>query len=452
MGCTISKNRHGNLYFRLYHERREWKEGIQPPLKDTRENRRRAEQRAELIDAEMNAHVFDYLRWFPHGNRADEFRRTLSLVEFSPDSTLQDYFDFWIEKLAPSRLGKNALGSYRSHLKKWVLPFIGNLPCRSLNGIQVRQLQTVMKQKGCSPTLINRTLHHALRALTRDMRGHGLLDNNIFDRDFVKKIKEDPDQEPDPYSANERSRILTWFSKNYPHYYEFVFMRFWTGVRPGEATALRNRDVDLMSPVVFVRRSRSKGDEGGTKTKKRRIVQLLPEMVEVLRSHIASDADPNDYVFKTRGRLNRKGIIIGRHPINQANFQRRIWRPCLESLKIRQRPFYNTRHTYVSVLLSLGKPIGFVAKQVGCSAAVIEKHYWKWIAKKDDLVMPAGVVDAPTAKQPGDQNRYPNRHPFAFPSPSKKSEREKTKRNRNVKGGGRSRTRTCDLLHVRQAL
>ena len=43
-------------------------------------------------------------------------------------------------------------------------------------------------------------------------------------------------------------------------------------------------------------------------------------------------------------------------------------------LRMRQRPFYNTRHTYISTLLSLGKPTGFVAK-VGCSATVIEKHY-----------------------------------------------------------------------------
>ena len=47
------------------------------------------------------------------------------------------------------------------------------------------------------------------------------------------------------------------------------------------------------------------------------------------------------------------------------------------------------------------KPIGFVAKQVGASAVVIEKHYWKGIAKKDDLNMPPGAVAAPRIDEVG---------------------------------------------------
>jgi len=452
MGCTIGKNRHGNLYFRLYHEGEEWPEAIRPPLKDTEENRRRAEQRSRVIDAEIKAGMFDYLRWFPLGNRAGKFRKTVALSHLQPDITVEKYFEIWIDQLAPSRLGKNALGSYRSHLKKWVLPFFGSLPCHSLNGTHVRQLQTIMKQKSCSPTLVNRTLHHALRALVRDMRGQGLLHTEIYDGEFVKKFKEDPDQEPDPFTAKERSRILNWFLENYRHYHDFVYTRFWTGIRPGEATALRVRDLDLGNTAIFVRRSRSKGDEGGTKTKRRRVVRLLPEVVEVLRSHISTDADPDDYMFKTKGHRNRKGMIVRRSPINQANFQKRIWRQCLESLNIRQRPFYNTRHTYISTLVSLDKHFGFVAKQVGCSVTIIEKHYWKWIAKKDDLTMPSGVVDAPRVKQSDGQTRYPTRYPFVSSSPTKNLKREKEKKDHKVKFGGRSRTRTCDLLHVKQAL
>jgi len=365
MGCTVGKNRHGNLYFRLYHEGREWKEAIVPPLKDTRENRRRADKRAKLIDAEIRAGMFDYLRWFKDGNRAADFSTATHSSNLSPDTTVADYVEFWLENLALSRLGMNALGSYRSHLRKWVLPVVGELPCAVLTGGHVRELQALMRKNGCSPTLVNRTVHHAFRALVRDMRGHGLLQTQIFDREFVKKLKEDPEQEPDPYSQEERTKILSWFLENQFHYYAFVFTRFWTGLRPGEATALRIRDVDLNDGIMFVRRSRSKGHEAGTKTKKRRTVRLLPEVLEALRSIMPPDADPNEFVFKTKGHTRRDGRIVGRYPINQSNFQKRSWRTCLEALGLRQRPFYNTRHTYISTLLFVGKPIGFVAKQVG---------------------------------------------------------------------------------------
>ncbi len=452
MGCTTGRNRHRNLYFRLYYKGRDWQEAITPPLRDSRENRRRANLRARLIDAEMRTGVFDYLRWFPQGNRAAEFRAEPVSARLPPETTVQQYFDIWIGQLAPSRLGNNALGSYKSHLKRWVLASLGQLPCQSLTGAHVRQLQAFMKQRSCSPTLINRTLHHAFRAIVRDMRGHGLVIGEVFDGEFVKKLKEDPEQEPDPYSAEERTRILSWFLENQPHYYAFVYVRFWTGLRPGEATALRVRDVDLDNGILFVRRSRSKGDEGATKTKKRRAVRLFPEVLEVFRSVMQLDADPNDYLFKTKGHPTREGKIVGCHPINQSNFQKRIWRECLESLGVRRRPFYNTRHTYISTLLSTGKPIGFVAKQVGASAVVIEKHYWKWIAEKDDLKMPPGVIDAPRADQSAVQNRDPNRDPLPKFSSPKKLAAEKVKRNRTAKNGGRSRTRTYDLLHVRQAL
>src|SRR4051794_40592777 len=42
-------------------------------LLDTPDNRARVAREAELIGAEIRAGVFDYLKWFPNGNRAAEF-------------------------------------------------------------------------------------------------------------------------------------------------------------------------------------------------------------------------------------------------------------------------------------------------------------------------------------------------------------------------------------------
>ena len=49
----------------------------------------------------------------------------------------------------------------------------------------------------------------------------------------------------------------------------------------------------------------------------------------------------------------------------------------LRVLKIRPRPFYNTRHTYISYMLEIGgKPL-WVARQTGTSLDMIENHYGK---------------------------------------------------------------------------
>ena len=44
-------------------------------------------------------------------------------------------------------------------------------------------------------------------------------------------------------------------------------------------------------------------------------------------------------------------------------------------MQIRPRPFYNTRHTYITYMLDIGANPLFVARQTGTSLEMIENHY-----------------------------------------------------------------------------
>src|SRR5262245_10772265 len=57
--------------------------------------------------------------------------------------------------------------------------------------------------------------------------------------------------------------------------------------------------------------------------------------------------------------------------------------PRLERLKIRPRPFYNTRHSYTSFMLSSGVKLAFVSAQTGDSIKTLESHYTKYIPEAD---------------------------------------------------------------------
>src|SRR5437870_5378746 len=72
MACKVKVNRHGNLAFRFYWNGREFWQGTD--WKDTKKNRTKAEGKAVEITEEIKAGTFDYLKWFPEGNKADEFR------------------------------------------------------------------------------------------------------------------------------------------------------------------------------------------------------------------------------------------------------------------------------------------------------------------------------------------------------------------------------------------
>src|SRR5437879_1558820 len=90
-------------------------------LNDTPENRQRVERQAEMIGAEIRAGAFDYLRWFPNGNRAAQYQAdrgatslAVNVTEAEP-WTVKRYYVEWIERMSPTVVRASAARDYRSH-------------------------------------------------------------------------------------------------------------------------------------------------------------------------------------------------------------------------------------------------------------------------------------------------------------------------------------------------
>src|SRR5207249_5044788 len=76
-------------------------------------------------------------------------------------------------------------------------------------------------------------------------------------------------------------------------------------------------------------------------------------------------------------------------------------RSVLRALRIRPRPFYNCRHTYISMLLDAGAKPLFVCRQTGTSLEMIEKHYGDARVDADQLDEMIGELESPTGNLPG---------------------------------------------------
>ena len=100
---------------------------------------------------------------------------------------------------------------------------------------------------------------------------------------------------------------------------------------------------------------------------------------------------PDDFAFTTPAGT----------PIDEANFQRRVWLRALRALRIRPRPFYNCRHTYISMLLDAGAKPLFVCRQTSTSLDMIEKHYGDARVDADQLDEMIGELESPTGNIPG---------------------------------------------------
>ena len=72
MGCRVTVNQHGKLTFRFRWNRKDFWEGTS--LEDTPDNRKVVEGHAIEISREIEKETFDYLTWFPEGNKAHLFR------------------------------------------------------------------------------------------------------------------------------------------------------------------------------------------------------------------------------------------------------------------------------------------------------------------------------------------------------------------------------------------
>jgi len=379
MACHVKVNRHGYLAFRLFWDGRDSWEGTQ--WKDTPKNRERATARAVLISEEMESENFDYLKWFPEGNRADEFRPKIDKPVGDKPQTVREYYGEWIEKKKPPFIRLSLQRDYQQAFQKNILPFMGDM---ELNSTTVEVLENfrlyLVEERKLSLKTARNIIDGSLRAMLRDAGRR--IERNPFNDLPANWWPRLPQRAPDPYTEQERDRILAHHRNNRPYWaYAFVYFRFYTGTRPSEATALKWGSVDLMSGKATVAISRHLGEENATKTRaSRRTVSLLPNVVELLKTLLPLHVGAEDYVF-TDGQGQ---------PIDQSEFARGF-QAVLRVLKIRPRPFYNVRHTFISVALTIGCNQKWIAEQTGTSIAMIQEHYGKYIRDDGDALLRAYV-------------------------------------------------------------
>jgi len=147
-----------------------------------------------------------------------------------------------------------------------------------------------------------------------------------------------------PFSAEEVERFLD----NTPdHYKPFFFFFFITGMRFGEAAALKWENVDLSRGVIKICETRVYGKEGRAKTTdSRRKVDILPPVREALLRQQKMGLS-GQYVFK-----DRVGSCMAPDHIREV-----IWKPILAKAGLKYRPPIQARHTFAILSIDSGESL-----------------------------------------------------------------------------------------------
>jgi integrase len=385
MACKVKINRHGRLAFRLFWDGRESWEGTR--WKDTPKNRLKAEADALRISEEMERGTFDYLKWFPDGNRADEFRPKPERVgDNNEPLTVRKFFEQWILRKNPPFVRRSLERDYKQAFNKNILPFMGNLDLNSVTTDTLEDFRMhLVEERRLSVKSARNIIDGSLRAMFRDAGRR--IERNPFNDLPANWWPRLPHREPDPYSEEERDRIVNFYREHRPHReYAFVYFRFYTGTRPSEAVALKWGSVDLTNGKATFAVSRHLGEENAPKTHaSRRTVTLLPNVIALLQTLLPLRVSQDSYVFTD----------ADSKPIDQSEFARGF-QGVLRVLKMRPRPFYNTRHTFISVALTLGCNPKWIAEQTGTSLIMIQQNYGKYIRDDGDALLRAYVQERKT--------------------------------------------------------
>jgi integrase len=268
------------------------------------------------------------------------------------------------QKISPTWIKSSTMRDYKSSLNLYTLPRFGNRPIRDISYLDLEEFKAGLN---LSAKRINNILVPMRSVFTMAFK-EGILKDNVMMK--VDNLRID---EPNinPLSMDEVLKILDCV---HPHYRNCLTILFFTGLRFGEMTALKWKNVHLDRETARVCETLVYGEEGRTKTRKsNRDIDLLPPAIEALTDQYKRTGKKSDYVFLD---LNGK-------PLTPDHMREVIWKPALGKAGIEYRPMMQTRHTFATISLSEGENIGWVQHMLGHSSLqMIFTKYYAWMPKE----------------------------------------------------------------------
>jgi len=272
-----------------------------------------------------------------------------------PELTLAEFVPLYLERHAAG-VRPRTIAELRKRLRYASIAF-GEVPLRGLE----RMSGEIASWRATLPERSRYGYTQALRQTLEAAVRWGYMTRNP-----AKLAGSNPQPPPRPVRAYTFAELAAIAAELSPMYRPLPVFAAATGLRPEEWQALERRDVDHRERMLNVRRTVSSGEvvELGKTKRSRRQVPLSDRALDVLDA-LPARLDTPLLFPSVRGKL----MLLDR-------FRAREWAPAIDAAGVRTPArIYDLRSTFASNALAAGVSVFELARLMGASVAMIERHY-----------------------------------------------------------------------------
>ncbi len=289
----------------------------------------------------------------------------------------------FIASFSPHDLKRSSV-SYRVKYLENLVPFFKNIRLKEINTVTLSELNRWCRENSRSGDLSSNTL----RRYSTDLKQffNWCLDQNYLEiQPRFPKIRTENNRRPhfDNQDYNKLTRHLReyvkspypWVVRDRTMLVNYVLILANTGIRVGEARTLKWSDLKEITPKKGSNAQSEVALFVSGKTGSREVVARTAEVkkyfqriLELRQNELKETPRPDDYIF-----CNRDGSPIGSF---KKSFSSLLKSAGVEKDKDgNQRTIYSLRHTYATFRLQEGVHQFILAKNMGTSTAMLERHY-----------------------------------------------------------------------------
>ena len=221
---------------------------------------------------------------------ASTIRAKLKLGEFGfddpkPAPTFKEYADSWIKTTVPATCKESTLRDYQDILRLHVLPVFSDLIVTDITRGMVKNFLLKKLNSGYATS----TIAHLRNCLSGVF--NLALDNEIIQINPAQRLgkgflkAKDHKEDINALTADELNLLLETANDHFPKHYTLFLLLARTGLRVGEALALKWGDIDFNGRFIEIKRSVVRGKISTPKNNKTRRVDMSLQLAESMKTH-----------------------------------------------------------------------------------------------------------------------------------------------------------------------